>query len=462
MTTCNDPKAKNTLVDVTVSPDNMSPPSNPKVDKTIVETPVKSHNVFAKRMLTAVNFFVETNRLEPYTAVYLINIIGWNEVSFGIVSLCMNMAMLIFQTPAGDLLDKATKGKKIITSIAILVASVTTVMVIWTSNFWAILVGKTIEGISATIFLPALMALLLGICRTEEEVPLFIATTEVSNKVGSFLIVCACAAISYFAYPNVDALFYLLGAGGLIAAFFTSTIPESEIHHDRARQLAKADETSEDDVKTESPSRYLDLLKDKGIVGFAALTFLYHLANAGVVPLLAQYVATVSSEQSNLTWVSAILIVFFFSQAITAHLMTFVVNKFDPKRIILIAFIVLPIRCTFISIMILFWSNPWALVSTQIFDGIGAGVYDTMLPIIVKNFTKGSGRFGFTYGFIITCWRIGHGLSLLLGEAIVHSFGYATAFWVLGSIGLINFVSFVLFSRSSTRMPKHDIQCLPK
>lgn len=64
-------------------------------------------------MLTAVNFFVETNHLEPYTVVYLINIIFWNKVSFDILLLCMNMAMLIFQTPAGDLLDKATKGKKL-------------------------------------------------------------------------------------------------------------------------------------------------------------------------------------------------------------------------------------------------------------------------------------------------------------------------------------------------------------
>jgi len=263
-----------------------------------------------------VKFFVSTNRLEPYTAVYLINIIGWNEVNFGIVSLAMNMAMLIFQTPAGGLLDKTKKGKKIITTTAILVTAATTVMVAWTSTFWVILVGKTVEGISATIFLPALMALLLGICETEAEVPSFIATIEVSNKIGSFFIVCSCAAISYFAYPNVNAIFYLNGACGLIAAFFTLAISESEIDHDRARQLAKADKTSvcdiesrkQKDVKKISPSSYLDLLKDKGVIIFAVLTFLYHLSNASVVPLLSQYVATISSEQSNLTWTSAILI----------------------------------------------------------------------------------------------------------------------------------------------------------
>ena len=70
-----------------------------------------------------------------------------------------------------------------------------------------------------------------------------------------------------------------------------------------------------------------------------------------------------------------------------------------------------------------------------------------MLPIIVKKLTEGSGRFGFTYGFIVTCWRIGHGVSLLLGEIIVFYISYVAAFWIFGAIGLVNLVSFVLFFR---------------
>lgn len=136
----------------------------------------------AKRALTAVNFFVETNRLEPYAAVYLVDKMGWPKVDFGIVSLVMNVAMVVFQTPAGDLLDKTERGKKIITTLAITVAAFTTVMVVWTANFWAILFGKTVEGICSTIFLPALMSLLLGISRNEAEVPKFIATTEVRER----------------------------------------------------------------------------------------------------------------------------------------------------------------------------------------------------------------------------------------------------------------------------------------
>lgn len=419
-----------------------------------MKPPDEDENEKAKNALTAVNFFVETNRLEPYTAVYLIHFKKWNEVAFGVMSLVMNLAMLIFQTPAGDLLDK-TRHKKQITALAILVASFTTVMVVWTSNFWVILAAKVVEGISATIFLPALMSLLLGICLTQKEVPAFIAKTEVSNKVGSFLFVVACALISYFAFPNVGAIFYLLGAGGVAAAFFTLQIPNTAIDHARARQLGQPDAeamASESPVKSPvespveaTPARYRELFQNRSIVLFAMLTFCYHLANAGVVPLLSQYIATISSQSVSFTWTSAILIVFFFSQALTARTMSTAINRIDHKFLTTIAFIVLPIRCAMIALMVMYWQNPYVLVATQIFDGIGAGIYDIMLPVIVKKLTEGSGRFGFTYGFIVTCWRVGHGMSLLLGEIIVHYMGYSSAFWILGSIGLVNLLSFVSF-----------------
>ena len=123
---------------------------------------------------------------------------GWNEISFGIVSLVMNVTMVAFQTPAGDLLDKTKKKKKLITMLSILMAAWTTTLPVWTSNFWAILVGKTIEGISSTIFLPALMALLLGICQAEAEVPSFVAITETANKIGRYVVVITVLSESFF------------------------------------------------------------------------------------------------------------------------------------------------------------------------------------------------------------------------------------------------------------------------
>merc|ERR1712238_481141 len=66
-----------------------------------------------------------------------------------------------------------------------------------------------------------------------------------------------------------------------------------------------------------------------------------------------------------------------------------------------------------------------------------------MISIVVSKLTVGTGRFGVTFGFIVTCWRIGHGFSYLLAETIWHQCGAAVAFLSLGGIGIISLIILV-------------------
>ena len=125
--------------------------------------------------------------------------------------------------------------------------------------------------------------------------------------------------------------------------------------------------------------------------------------------------------------------------------MSSVVDRFHPKHITMVAFVTLPVRCACIVLLMVYWDNPWGFVATQILDGICSGVYDIMLSIIVQKLTVGSGRFGFTFGFVVTCWRIGHGCSILMGESIVYAYGYMVAFSVLGGLGVVNLLGFAAF-----------------
>ena len=122
-------------------------------------TTTKINASIAKKALLATNFFVETNRMEAFVAVYYITYEGWNSVMIGIISLVMNINMIVFQTPAGDFLDK-TAYKKLVMATAVLTAAVTTTCVVWTDSFWIVLTAKIIEGCASTIFLPGLMTLL--------------------------------------------------------------------------------------------------------------------------------------------------------------------------------------------------------------------------------------------------------------------------------------------------------------
>jgi len=560
-------------------------PADVGVDTAATAAQHSTTTSYAKKALLAANFFIETNRMEPFVAVYYITFQGWNEVNIGVISLVMNLIMIFFQTPAGDLLDKI-HYKKTVTILSILVASITTASPAWTNTFWIVLVLKSLEGIAATIFLPALMSLLLGICLTESEVPTYIAQCEISNKIGSVLFTLGCGLISYFLYPEITSMFYLLGGGGILASFAIAAIPSSAIDFNRARKatvtntelvveeddltteeqlMTHKENTSNDDNDVSNPNdnskqsnkrehmtravfqrsslslrhsfkssekdntersskkewmmrtssqpsslslaysyqsiekieehnlnnqmesgigaieditdnysdnnddeqnnnhkattevnndvvSYRTLLKDKNILAFSIVTFIYHLANAAVVPLVSQYIA-IGDERASMVFVSACLLIFYFAQGFTSYGMITFVKKFSPKTLLVVAHLVLPVRCALIVIIIFFGNgNRYALAATQFLDGIGAGIYDTMIPIVVGMMTEGTGRFGFTYGFIITTWRVGHGVSLLMGESIVHASGYTTAFFVHAGIAFISvmiLVSFVHFKKKS-------------
>ena len=240
----------------------------------------------------------------------------------GYVSLVTNGVMLVLQTPVGDFIDK-TRHKRPITALAILVASVTTTAVAWTSELWAIIAIKAIEGAAATIFLPALMSLLLAVV-PDRKVGATVALTETSNKIGSVLFTIVAGLASYFTYPDVSSVFYVLGGGGVVASVFVLLIPPATVDDDRARQLdtkkeAKGEASPNDAAMKVSASNYRELFRNRNIVLFAVLTFLYHLSNAGIVPLVSQLIAQ-QDERASLAFTSAVLCIFYFVQAPTAYI----------------------------------------------------------------------------------------------------------------------------------------------
>ena len=50
------------------------------------------NTALAKKALLGLNFFIETNRMEAFVAVYYIAFKDWNEVDFGIISLEFGVA----------------------------------------------------------------------------------------------------------------------------------------------------------------------------------------------------------------------------------------------------------------------------------------------------------------------------------------------------------------------------------
>jgi MFS family permease len=92
--------------------------------------------------------------------------------------------------------------------------------------------------------------------------------------------------------------------------------------------------------------------------------------------------------------------------------------------------------------------NSFWLIGVQLLDGVGAGVYGALTPLVIADIMCGTGRYNLALGAIATAQGIGASLSGLVAGEIVDHFGYSAAFLALGAAAGVALIVFAL------RMPE--------
>ncbi|NYE24732.1 MFS transporter [Pigmentiphaga litoralis] len=178
---------------------------------------------------------------------------------------------------------------------------------------------------------------------------------------------------------------------------------------------------------------------DHRLVILLASAFLFHLANAAMLTLVAQKVGTQAGTSATV-WLSGGVII---TQLVTIPI-GLAVGRYAPrlarKPIFLVGFAVLPIR----GLLYLLADSPSALLSLQVLDGIGAGVFGVMLTLMIGDLTRGSGHFSLALGIGAACVGLGAALSNLLAGTIAHLAGYDLAFLVLAGVAAAALILFAV------------------
>lgn len=91
----------------------------------------------------------------------------------------------------------------------------------------------------------------------------------------------------------------------------------------------------------------------------------------------------------------------------------------------------------------------------QLLDGVGAGIFGALFPLVVQDITHGTGRFNFSLGVITAATGTGAAISNYVAGSIVVAAGYNAAFLWLGAIGAAGFVLY-LVAMPETR--SHEIR----
>ena len=92
--------------------------------------------------------------------------------------------------------------------------------------------------------------------------------------------------------------------------------------------------------------------------------------------------------------------------------------------------------------------NSFWLLGVQLLDGVGAGIFGALAPLVIADIMRGTGRYNLALGAIATAQGIGASLSGLAAGEIVDHFGYSAAFLALGAAAGVALIVFAL------RMPE--------
>ncbi len=99
-------------------------------------------------------------------------------------------------------------------------------------------------------------------------------------------------------------------------------------------------------------------------------------------------------------------------------------DRVGRKPILLIGFAVLPVRCLLFTLSD---DSAW-LIGVQMLDGVGAGIFGAITPLLVADLTRGTGRYNLAQGAVATAQGVGASVSGVVSGVIVDHMGYTAAF----------------------------------
>ena len=390
----------------------------------------------ANRAFDALNFFLADVRggLGPYLATYLLTVRHWDEASIGFVMSIATLAGLLAQTPAGALVDAAHAKRAVVVTAASLV-TLASLSLPWLPDFWPVATSQAGAHAAAAVLAPAIAATALGtVGRTAFAHR--ISRNESFNHAGNVFAAAVAGIAAYVWGPVV--VFFLLAAMSLASLVSVLAIPSNAIDHNLARGLDDS-RWGQRGGRKDQPSRLGVLVTCRPLLVFAACVVLFHFANAAMLPLVGQKLA-LKNQNLGTSLMSACIVA---AQVIMVPMAMLVGAKADAwgrKPLFLIAFAILPIR----GMLYTFSDTGYWLVAVQLLDGVGAGIYGAIFPIIAADLMRGTGRFNVAQGVIITAQEIGAALSTALAGFVVVAAGYSAAFLALAGIAAAGLLLFWL------------------
>ena len=378
-----------------------------------------------QRSLQAVewlNFFladVQTG-LGPFLADYLASS-GWNPARVGYALTFGGLVSVAMQAPAGAMID-AVHRKRTLLAVSLVVLIAGAFLLVSRLSTTTVYSAQVLIGGAGPFLGPTVAAITLGIAGSGIFDKQF-GKNQAFNSAGNVFTALLVAFVSYrFGYRSIFVVAALLAIPAAVSLFF---VDAKQIDYAHARGAIQ----KQGRIEAEGLSV---LFKDRILLYFLSTAFLFHLANAAMLPQLGEMLSK-DNLKAAAPFMSACIIV---TQVVIAGTAAWIGRRAAAKGrkpLLLIGYGVLPIR----RVLYTLTHAVGALIAIQTLDGVANAIFGIVSILVVKDRTQGTGRFNVAAGSLATVVGIGAAASTAIGGALIQHLGYRASFLGLACIALL-------------------------
>lgn len=374
----------------------------------------------------------------PFVAVYLTTQ-KWTQIDIGLILSVGGLVALVGQMPGGAVVD-AVRSERFVAGLAILAISISALTYAAFPVFPAVLTAAVLHASASCVLGPAIAAISLGLVG-HAVIGERLGRNARFASIGNGLAAAAMGACGYFF--SARAVFIITAV--LLAPTLMALRRISAHEIDAERAHGGLSEHSAEKKQSHVPV----LLHKRPLLIFAGCVLLFHLANAAILPLMGSVLTARSSAWATVLIAACIVV----PQLVVAAISPWVGRQsglWGRRPLLLIGFAALPIRALLFATV----SDPGLVVIVQALDGLTAAMLGVLVPLIIADLTRGTGRFNLAQGIIGTATGIGAAVSTSLGAYLTDYFGSQMAFLGLGTIAVVALAIVTIFMPETGAEPR--------
>lgn len=387
------------------------------------------------------NFFLADVRggLGPYINVFLYTQAHWSQAAIGAVLTISGLIGIAAHPMVGAFIDR-TRAKRALIVAGTFVLSACGLAIISAPIVPVVILADIVMATLGAIFAPTVAAITLGLYG-QDGLAARLGRNAAFDRAGNIFIAGIVGVVGISL--SQTAPFYLTPIFATLAAIAALSIRAAAIDHDRARGLEDVDA-----AHPPHPGKLRDLLHYRTLLVFAAAAALFHFSNAPMLSLIAQKLAfDHPGFESGFT--SAAIILAQLSTIVMALLVTRA-DAIGRKPLLVLAFAALFLR----DLLCVWADTPTRLLAVQLLDGVGGGLFEALLPLILADIMRGTGHYSLARGGVGFIQGVGGATSLSVAGFIVTTDGYAAGFFTLAAIAFVGLLLVIVVMPETGPRPR--------